>query len=147
MPPLCEHRDDFPELVEFFLRRYAEKYGKTIHGLSPEVHELFLRYHWPGNVRELQHAIEHAVIRTDGEIIQPDDLPRDVYQPSPNMTIENGGLTYAEAKKNYDKRYFSALLHKTNGNVAEAARRAGIDKSNLSKKLRALGINAKNFEK
>jgi two-component system response regulator HydG len=147
VPPLRERRDDIPELVDFFLRRYAEKYKKTIHDLNSEVHELLLHYRWPGNVRELQHAIEHAVIHTDGEIIQANDLPRDVYQSSPNLTIENDGLTYAEAKKNCDKRYFSELLHKTNGNIAEAARLAGIDKSNLWKKLRTLGINAKDFEK
>jgi len=147
VPPLCERHEDIPELADFFLRRYAEKYRKTIHGLSSEVHELLLRYHWPGNVRELEHAIEHAVILTDGEIIQADDLPRDVYQPAPTVTIETEGLTYAEAKKNCDRRYFSELLHKTNGNIAEAARLAGMDKSNLSKKLRSLGINAKDFEK
>jgi transcriptional regulator with GAF, ATPase, and Fis domain len=147
IPPLRERHEDIPDLVDFFLLRYAEKYRKTIHGLSSEVHELLLRYHWPGNVRELEHAIEHAVIHTDGEIIQADDLPRDVHQPPMNMKIENDKLTYAEGKKNWEKGYFSGLLHKTNGNVAEAARLAGKDKSNLSKKLRALGINAKDFEK
>jgi transcriptional regulator with GAF, ATPase, and Fis domain len=145
IPPLRERHEDIPDLVDFFLLRYAEKYRKTIHGLSSEVHELLLRYHWPGNVRELEHAIEHAVIRTDGEIIQADDLPRDVYQPASTVTIGTERLTYAEAKKNCDRRYFSELLHKTNGNISEAARLAGMDKSNLSKKLRALGINAKDF--
>lgn len=147
IPPLRERHEDIPDLVDFFLLRYTEKYRKTIHGLSSEVHELLLRYHWPGNVRELEHAIEHAVIHTDGEIIQVDDLPRDVHQPPTNVTIENDELTYAEAKKNCDKRYFSELLHKTNGNISEAARLAGIDKSNLSKKLRALGINPKDYQK
>ncbi len=148
VPPLRERRDDIPELADFFLRRYAEKNRKTIHGLSSEIHELLLRYHWPGNVRELQHAIEHAVIHTDGEIIQADDLPRDVYQPSPGVITGTEGLTYAEAKKNFDRCYFSELLHKTKGNIAEAARLAGmVDRSNLRKMLRELDINAKDFKK
>ncbi|MGH7496742.1 MAG: sigma-54 interaction domain-containing protein [bacterium] len=147
VPPLRERGDDIPELADFFLRRYAEKYRKTIHGLSAEAGGLLLRYHWPGNVRELQHAIEYAVIHAEGEIIQTDDLPRDVYQPSPHVTIERDGLTYAEGKKNWERGYFCGLLLKTNGNIAEAARLAGLDKSNLWKKLRDLDIDAKDFEK
>jgi DNA-binding NtrC family response regulator len=147
VPPLRERGDDIPELADFFLRRYAEKYRKTIHGLSSEAGGLLLQYHWPGNVRELQHAIEHAVIHVDGEIIHADDLPRDVYQPSVRVTLEHGGLTYAAGKKHWERGYFSGLLLKANGNIAEAARLAGMDKSNLSKKLRNLGINAKDFEK
>jgi Nif-specific regulatory protein len=147
VPPLRERLEDIPELADFFLRRYSEKYRKTIHGLSSEVHELLLRYHWPGNVRELEHAIEHAVILTDGEIIQANDLPRDVYQPTLGVTIERHGLTYAEGKKNWERGYFSWLLQKTNGNVSEAARLAGIDKSNLWKKLHALGIDPKDYQK
>jgi transcriptional regulator with GAF, ATPase, and Fis domain len=147
VPPLRDHREDIPELVDFFLQRYAEKYKKTIQGLSSEVHKLLWRYHWPGNVRELEHTIEHAVILTDGEIIQPDDLPRDVYQPASHLTKESDDLPYAEAKKNWEKNYFSKLLNRTNGNVPEAARLAGMDKSNLWKKLRALGIDPKDYQK
>lgn len=147
VPPLRERREDFPGLVDFFLRRYATKHKKTIQDLSSEVHELLLRHPWPGNVRELEHAIEHAVILTDGEIIQAGDLPRDVYQPASSPAQESDNLLYADARKNWERGYFSGLLHKTNGNVAEAARLAGMDKSNLSKKLRNLGINAKDFQK
>jgi len=146
VPPLRERREDIPELANFFLRRYAKECQKTIHDLSPEIHELLLRYHWPGNVRELQHAIESAVIHTDSEIIQAYDLPRDVYGRPSEPTVPPV-LPYAAAKKNWELGYFSDLLHKTNGIISEVARLTGMDKSNLSKKLRDLGINAKDFEK
>ena len=147
VPPLRERREDIPELADFFLRRYAKECRKTIQDLSPAVRELLVRYHWPGNVRELQHAIESAVIHTDGEIIQAHDLPRDIYQHSSDPTKESDGLHHAEARKNWERSYFSGLLHKTTGNMAEAARFAGMNRSNLRKKLLDLGINPKDFEK
>lgn len=147
VPALRERRDDIPELTDFFLERYIAKHKRAVRGLSPEARALLLSYHWPGNVRELQHAIEGAVIHADGETIEACDLPRDIRQTT--SVVMNGGevLIYTEAKKDFEKRYFNKLLHKTNGNVAEAARLAGIDRSNLWKKLRDLGINPKDFEK
>ncbi|NUO78806.1 sigma 54-interacting transcriptional regulator [candidate division KSB1 bacterium] len=147
VPPLRERHEDIAELADFFLARYAARYKKKIRALSSEIHELLLRHHWPGNVRELEHALEHAVIHLDGEIIAAQDLPRDVLQPASHTTEAREALPYAKAKESCERDYFTRLLRKTNGIVAEAARLAVMDKSNLSKKLRSLGINPKDFEK
>ena len=65
-PPLRERTEDIPLLANHFVRHFAETFGKSIHALTNEVMEIFLRYPWHGNVRELKHAIEHASILCPG---------------------------------------------------------------------------------
>src|SRR5262249_2361147 len=120
-----------------------------------------LRDHaWPGNVRELENAIEHAVVMARGEAVMPVDLP---FHRS-RATAEGGGggggggggefllggalaeLPYADAKERasaaFDKEYIERIMARTSGNVSEAARQAGMDRSNfrrLLKKVRGGG--------
>ena len=77
IPPLRERRSDLVLLIEHFLRRFAEKNGKTIRGLTPEGREILLRYEYPGNVRELENIMERAVVLTRDDVIGSGDLPSD----------------------------------------------------------------------
>ncbi|MEK7879476.1 MAG: sigma-54 dependent transcriptional regulator, partial [candidate division NC10 bacterium] len=74
LPPLRERREDLPLFIEHFLRRFAEKNGKVIRGLTRDAREALLRYDYPGNVREMENLIERAVVLTRDEVIGPEDL-------------------------------------------------------------------------
>jgi formate hydrogenlyase transcriptional activator len=75
VPPLRERREDIPQLVTFFLSRFARKLGKQINAVAPEAKERLAAYEWPGNVRELQNVIERAVVLSEGPVLEIDLAP------------------------------------------------------------------------
>ncbi|MEO6724617.1 MAG: sigma-54 dependent transcriptional regulator [Blastocatellia bacterium] len=75
VPPLRDRIEDIPQLADYFLRRYAEKYQRPVQKLSQEAYEQLYSYHWPGNIRELQNAVERAVLMCKGEVIDVQHLP------------------------------------------------------------------------
>lgn len=78
LPPLRDRRDDIPELVGFFLRRRNVAMGQNVENITPRAMEALMKYNWPGNIRELSHAIEHAILFSDGQTIDLPDLPSDI---------------------------------------------------------------------
>jgi transcriptional regulator with GAF, ATPase, and Fis domain len=140
VPPLRERRIDILDMAGYFRERYARRYGKTVHNFSPEACDLLVNYDWPGNVRELENTVERAVILTDDETLQAEDLPHELYQtPSPpTPTAEE--INFAEAKKKWERDYICTRLKEAGGNVAEAARRAGMFPSNFHQKMKQYGI-------
>ena len=78
LPPLRERKDDIPELVGFFLRRRNVAMGQNVENITPRAMEALMKYNWPGNIRELSHAIEHAILFSDGQTIDLPDLPSDI---------------------------------------------------------------------
>jgi transcriptional regulator with PAS, ATPase and Fis domain len=85
LPPLRERKEDIPELVDFFLKKYNLKYRKGILGVTPVAMNKLVSHTWPGNVRELQHAIEKAVILSGRLELTPDDFlqPEIILYPKP----------------------------------------------------------------
>jgi two-component system response regulator AtoC len=78
LPPLRERGDDVLQLAHYYIEQFNERLRKRIRGLTPEVEEIFRRYHWPGNVRELRNIIERVMILEDSDLITPNWLPRDL---------------------------------------------------------------------
>jgi len=139
LPPLRERRDDIGLLAQYFLKKY---YGEDIE-ISPEAMETLLRYDFPGNIRELEHIIERALILKEGKLIRPTDLPPEVL--GQKTTGEPGlaellDLPWEEAKAGFEKRYIKETLHRAEGNVSEAARISGIDRSYLHKQIKKHGL-------
>ncbi|NUM76653.1 sigma 54-interacting transcriptional regulator, partial [candidate division KSB1 bacterium] len=146
IPPLRERREDIMEIADYFLQKYSQEHERTIKAFDEKARELLLAYSWPGNVRELQNAVNEAVISADGGTIHAKDLPPALQSAAPGgVTAEE--FNYRQATKKFELEFFTALLQKTNGNIAAAARLAGMDRSNLRRKLLELGINARDFEK
>jgi DNA-binding NtrC family response regulator len=133
--------------------------GRTPKELAPDAVRALREYSWPGNVRELEHAVEHAFVLSRGTWIGAADLPfrvdapQDVASttpPRPSAATEArallgeraslGDRPYAEAKRaameRFDEAYVRELLRRSNGNVSEAARKAGLDRSNFRRILR-----------
>ena len=74
LPPLRERREDIPALAQHFLKRHAGRYRKTVHGFDAGGMQSLLEHSWPGNIRELDHAIERAVLLSQGELVRASDL-------------------------------------------------------------------------
>jgi DNA-binding NtrC family response regulator len=153
LPPLRERGDDVLLLARHFLRRYEERTKRGSMVLSDETTERLLAHSWPGNVRELAHAIEHAVVLAPSNVITPADLPLEVRSSTAHgtsATLEATSLVrahslhtvpYLEAKQRmlaqFNEAYLSALLEECGGNISEAARRSGVDRSNFRRLVRA----------
>lgn len=78
LPPLRDRRDDVPLLAEHFLRLFAARNARQVHGFTPDAMSTMERYDWPGNVRELENAVERAVVLARGPMIGVDDLPQEI---------------------------------------------------------------------
>ena len=144
VPSLADRREDIPLLARHFLERFSEKNHKKIKGFSPHAMDQMLRYTWPGNVRELMNAVERAVVMSRAELIQPDDLPPEIQnrqQEDPvdfSLKIWDEGVSLEEM----EKATIIKTLESTAGNKSEAARRLGITRKTLRKKLKGYGVSA-----
>ena len=133
LPPLRQRQGDIPLLVRSFLGPAATRLGKSVSEVSHEVMRALIDYSWPGNVRELRNAIEYAVIRARGPVLQRDDLPpeiRTVGQPAV------AGLTESNSEKD---RILAALAH-TGGNRKEAASLLGVSRATFYRRLAEYGL-------
>ncbi|MGC8706099.1 MAG: sigma-54 interaction domain-containing protein, partial [Desulfurella sp.] len=74
LSPLRERREDIPDLINFFIKKYSNKFKKNINGISNNALEILLNYNWPGNVRELENTIERAIILSKGALIDKEDI-------------------------------------------------------------------------
>ena len=79
LSPLRERREDIPSLIEFFVKDMSKKFSREIKGVSPDVLEIFSVYNWPGNLRELKNVIESAFNVCEGDYIEINDLPENLF--------------------------------------------------------------------
>lgn len=141
LPPLREKIDDLPILIEHFLRESNEKYKKNIKELPQEGLRLMGLYNWPGNVRELEHLIEKLVLLANTPIVTEQDIAKFIkLEPVEQSPTIPTNIPLPELKKNIEKDYLTRLLKENNGNIAETARKAGIDRKALYAKIEQYGI-------
>jgi two-component system response regulator HydG len=151
LPPLRERLEDVPLLAMHFLKKYALRSGREVSKLSLEAIRALQQHPWPGNVRELENAIEYAVVFSKGDTVMPADLPFGrgdaasagaVFDRKSGLSVPRSmvDLPYKNAKQRaleaFEAAYFRALLERTGGNVSQAARQAGLDRSNFRRVLR-----------
>jgi DNA-binding NtrC family response regulator len=148
VPPLRRRRQDVPLLAYHFLGRYAARESKSIRRIGPEALRELREHGWPGNVAELRAAIEHAVIMARGEVLLPQDLPfarpETAKDGEPHAAVlatpDALDLPYAEAKERavlgFEAAYVAARMTRAAGNVSEAARGAGMDRSNFRRLMK-----------
>jgi PAS domain S-box-containing protein len=135
LPPLRERREDIPLLTASFLAQLSAGSGKRVTEVSDDALRLLTGYPWPGNVRELRSAIEFAVIRCRGAVIQADDLPPEIFEPA------NLASALSTDPLNDDKVRLLDALGRSRGNRARAARLLGISRATLYRRLSDLKIN------
>jgi two-component system, NtrC family, response regulator HydG len=135
LPPLRDREDDMLLLANHFLNLYSSKYGKHSINFSKASKRLLKSYHWPGNVRELRHALERAVIMTDGNSIEPDCL---FLNPSDNKIDDNKGQNLNI--ENIEKQAIIQSLKQNRGNVSLAANELGLGRTTLYRKMKKYGL-------
>lgn len=131
LPPLRDRREDIAPLAELFIRRYGERAGKAVRGITREGLNVLVRYDWPGNVRELENVIERAVVLCRREMIEPPDLPLD-------RPIATGNDPDTLAVR--EREHIVKVLQQTRWNMSETARRLGIHRNTLRLKVKEYGI-------
>jgi PAS domain S-box-containing protein len=139
VPPLRNRKEDIPMLVEYFVKRYAEKARKQITEIDKNALKLCRSYHWPGNIRELQNIVERSVILCTGDTFGIDEA----WLSSPGTArLKSSGLLIQNVK-NYEKGLIEAALAESKGKVAGpngAAAKLGIPPSTLDLKIKQLNI-------
>jgi DNA-binding NtrC family response regulator len=141
VPPLRARREDLPLLVTHFLGLYSERYRVAPKRIRPDALARIAAYDWPGNVRELQNAIERAFALSASDVITEDELPPTVAGRATRFQVERGDgslPTLAEA----EARLVAAALAESAGNKNEAARRLGIDRQRLYRKIAKYGLGS-----
>ena len=142
IPPLRERREDLPVIIEYHLKRLSSAMGKSVTRIAPKAFQIFNTHDWPGNIRELVNVLENAMIMCKGDSISVSDLPTHLLSGGSSMVLNQNNMVdnYAEAKEEFERIYFQALLQQTELNISKAAQTAGLSRQHLHLKLKKLGI-------
>lgn len=135
-PPLRERPEDILPLAEHFVRRVRNKIGSKASRFSSVAAEALKAYAWPGNVRELEHAVERALIMASGVTIEAEDLPPEI----PGALAKPAGEA-AESLEDLEKRHILQTIKSCDNNQAAAAKRLGIARNTLWRKLKSYGMS------
>jgi DNA-binding NtrC family response regulator len=142
-PPLRDRASDIPVLALSFLREFAEENAKPVRDFTADALESIIRYAWPGNVRELRTAVEHAVVLAKGDMIELTGLPQSVqsrgviqHEKQLTQSLVDKGVTLEEA----EKQLIIRTLKECRGNRTTAARKIGISRRTLHRKLNRYGL-------
>lgn len=135
LPPLRERQDDVTVLAEHFTKVYCDKYRKPHKKLASSTLKKMTKYPWPGNIRELQHAIERAIIMSEGNILMPDDFFFLVQKTdNPSEGVDNLNLDEVE------KNVILKAVNKHSGNISKAAKELGLTRASLYRRLEKHGL-------
>jgi two-component system response regulator HydG len=136
LPPLRSRRDDIPLLAQHYLELFAAKNSKMIEGFTPQALDAVLRHEWPGNVRELMNAVERGVVLARGQLLDAPDLRLPGEQPPPAVAGHAAEAGISESLEAVERETILKTLEMVEGNKSEAARRLGITRKTLHKKLK-----------
>ena len=161
IPSLRERREDLPALVDHFVGRFNAEEGKNIPGVSPETLAMIQSYEWPGNVRQLENAVFRAVVLSDGGPLKPEDFPQisglvgtapsagshaapqaanDAADQPVLITDTTGELRTLEA---IERDLIQFAIDHYSGHMSEVARRLGIGRSTLYRKVREYDLKVR----
>ncbi len=140
LPPLRRRKEDIMPLAEMFLARYAAKYGKEGLAFAPATADALTSRRWVGNVRELQHAVEKAVIMSDGGTILPDAFPPSGAESAAADAGANAADTADTTLEDMERRMIRQAIAAHNGNLTLVARQLGITRQTLYNKIKRYGL-------
>ncbi len=145
VPPLCERKDDIPELAMYFVQRIAEKNGRVSKEFDTDAIQLLKEYSWPGNIRELKHTVERAFLLSRGDELSTIDLKfsnldeefDDLSAPA-DLLLSN--MT-EQSLEQIEQKHILGVLEANSWNKSRAAQILGIERSTLDRKLKKYGLN------
>ncbi len=140
VPPLRDRKDDIAGLIDHFLRHFSGKYAKSDLKLTPSAYEAMMAYGYPGNVRQLKHAIEQAVLLSKNGAIDIRCLPEEFSGGADRAPCVKEDLSLDESVRCFEKQRILIALTESEGKKIEAAKRLGISRKVLWKKLKDYGV-------
>jgi Nif-specific regulatory protein len=148
LPPLRERRSDTMLLVDHFLQKYSEMYGKNIKRISTSAINMMMAYHWPGNVRELENCVERAVLTAADEVIHGYNLPPSLQTSDETQTsiFPRDGADLKTMVESYEKEIITDALKKHRGNAAACARYLNTTQRIINYRIQKLGIHPEEYK-
>ena len=141
VPPLRNRREDIPELAEHFLRLASVENDVKPKRLSPRAVDLLIQMPWQGNVRELRNLMERLVVLVAKDVVGQQEV-MDVLQMPGVRAEETNPLPLRQARARFERQYILYRLTANRGNLGNTARELGIERTNLYRKMKQLGIQA-----
>jgi two-component system nitrogen regulation response regulator NtrX len=141
VPPLAARREDIPELAEHFLRLASVENGLKPRRLAPGALDFLVQLPWKGNVRELRNLMERVVVLGSREVVSQKELMEVMHLAGEGVGRAVGPLPLREARARFERQYILDRLSANSGHLAETARELGIERTNLYRKMRQLGIS------
>ncbi len=149
VPPLRERAGDIARLVRHFLIEFSDEYGQKPKAIDDDALDLFVRYPWPGNVRELRNIIERLIIMVPHPAISVGDVPPPIRPEQqervpapPDGRSGHNHKTLKDARAAFEREFIAQKLRENGGNVSRTADAIGVERSNLHRKIKALGIES-----
>ncbi|MGB7567044.1 MAG: sigma-54 dependent transcriptional regulator [Chitinivibrionales bacterium] len=143
--PLSKHREDIPAFVRHFMFDFGKIHGMSF-SIKQDALEMLMAHEWLGNIRELKNVVDSLCTHSmKSKVIKKESIRFVLAEIE--SSPETATVSFADKKLNFEKSYYTGLLAKHAGNIAMAAREAGLHRPNLSKKLKTLGIDAAEYKK
>ena len=147
VPPLREHKEDIPELVNYCVNWMVERENLPYRLFTTGALNLLREYHWPGNIRELKNVIQRLLILNRGEEAEREEVELALGQHREEhldiLPSQFFKLSLREARDEFEKMYFLHHLDRSAANMTDLAQTVGMERTHLYRKLKALGINPK----
>ncbi len=146
VPPLREHPEDVPELLDYYVEHFVAVEGLSYRGFTTAAQNRLRNYGWPGNVRELKNLVQRLLIlggKGDVDLQEIEQSLGSVEADAEVVSPVDFDLPLREARERFEKAYLEHQLALTEGNVGKVAQRTGMERTHLYRKMRALGINIK----
>lgn len=149
VPPLASHREDIPELIQYFIHQISQQAGIRPREIGDDAMAILQAHSWPGNIRQLRNNIERLLILARGEEgagpITADLLPAEVGDTLPRAPTDSDvhimALPLREARELFEKEYLIAQINRFGGNISRTAEFVGMERSALHRKLKSLGVS------
>jgi len=141
IPSLSERKDDIPDLVCYFMKKFSEEHGIVEKRISSGGMDFLSHYTWPGNIRELKNLMERASIMIPSDEIGADDLKKYIEANESYQEIYMTDKSSLKlAKEDFEKKYIESALEKNKGNITLTAKDIGIERTNLHRKIKQYNI-------
>ncbi len=146
IPNLKEYQDDIPEIINHYVYQFVDYENLPYRHFSMQALNFLRQYEWPGNVRELKNFVQRVLVLSQAEEISLSVVEKLLHlhtkdkEPSDVVNID---LPIRDAREKFEKSYFMNQLKYCEGNIAKLAERSGLERTNLYRKLKSLGIQYK----
>jgi two-component system nitrogen regulation response regulator NtrX len=149
IPPLREYAEDVPELLRHYADRLADSEGLPLRRFSVAAQNRLRNYPWPGNIRELRNLVQRLLILGGTEEISLEEIEREVATQTaaaePLVKQDLLAMPLREAREHFERAYLQQQLLLCNGKVGQLAKRVGMERTHLYRKLRSLGVDFRNL--